>query len=124
TAIDCSSGRDAHGRPAAHESGGSRPGPCRAAVYRGWKSRPRRHSRQPLRCLVAAPDRWTADEAATYPGGSFANNLVARMTPELEAAYRACRGVARNAASNFSCIEWFLPLDQRRSMQALYAFAR
>jgi phytoene synthase len=46
------------------------------------------------------------------------------MTPELEASYRACRGVARDRASNFACIDWFLPSDQRRGMQALYAFAR
>jgi 15-cis-phytoene synthase len=46
------------------------------------------------------------------------------MTPKLEAAFRACRGVAWRNASNFACIEWLLPLDQRRGMQALYAFAR
>jgi 15-cis-phytoene synthase len=46
------------------------------------------------------------------------------MTPKLEAGFRACRGVARRSASNFACIEWLLPLDQRRGMQALYAFAR
>lgn len=46
------------------------------------------------------------------------------MTPELEAGFRACRGVARRAASNFACAFWLLPLDQRRGMQALYAFAR
>ena len=51
-------------------------------------------------------------------------DVVARMTPELEAAFRACRGVARRTASNFACIDWLLPLDQRRGMQALYAFAR
>jgi phytoene synthase len=46
------------------------------------------------------------------------------MTPELEAGFRACRGVARRTASNFACIDWLLPLNQRRGMQALYAFAR
>ena len=46
------------------------------------------------------------------------------MTPKLAAGFRACRGVARRTASNFACIEWLLPLDQRRGMQALYAFAR
>src|SRR5262245_63280599 len=46
------------------------------------------------------------------------------MTPKLEAAYRACRGVARRSASNFACAERFLPPDQRRGMEALYAFAR
>ena len=40
------------------------------------------------------------------------------MTPELEAAYRACRGVARRSSSNFACIDWLLPLDQRRGMEA------
>jgi phytoene synthase len=51
-------------------------------------------------------------------------NLVAGMMPELEAGFIACRGVARRSASNFSCINWLLPLQQRRGTQALYAFAR
>jgi len=46
------------------------------------------------------------------------------MTPDLEAAYRACRGVAWRHSSNFAFLDWLLPLDQRRGMQALYAFAR
>src|SRR5688572_5372039 len=46
------------------------------------------------------------------------------MTPKLEAGYRACRGMAGRTASSFACIDWFLPPDQRRGMQALYAFAR
>lgn len=46
------------------------------------------------------------------------------MTPQLEAGFRACRGIAGRSASNFACIDWLLPLDQRRGMQALYAFAR
>lgn len=46
------------------------------------------------------------------------------MTPELSAAYRACRSVARRAGSNFAWVEWLLPAPQRRGMQALYAFAR
>jgi phytoene synthase len=46
------------------------------------------------------------------------------MTPKLEAGYRACRGIAGRRSSNFACIDWLLPLDQRRGMQALYAFAR
>jgi phytoene synthase len=46
------------------------------------------------------------------------------MTPKLEAGFRACRGIAGRSASNFACIDWLLPLDQRRGMQALYAFAR
>jgi phytoene synthase len=50
--------------------------------------------------------------------------LVAGMMPELEAGFLACRGVARRSASNFACINWLLPLQQRRGTQALYAFAR
>jgi len=46
------------------------------------------------------------------------------MTPELDAAWRACRGVARRSGSNFACIDWLLPLDQRRGIEALYAFGR
>jgi len=46
------------------------------------------------------------------------------MMPNLEAGYRACQGVAGRAASNFACIDWLLPVPQRRGMQALYAFAR
>lgn len=46
------------------------------------------------------------------------------MTPELTAAYRTCRGVARQAGSNFAWVEWLLPAPQRRGMQAFYAFAR
>ncbi len=46
------------------------------------------------------------------------------MMPNLEAGYRACGGVAQRSASNFSCINWLLPIQQRRGMQALYAFAR
>ncbi len=46
------------------------------------------------------------------------------MTPKLEAAFRACRGGARRTSSNFACIDWLLPLDQRRGTEALYAFAR
>lgn len=46
------------------------------------------------------------------------------MTPELQAGFRACRAVVRGSASNFAWLGWLLPLDQRRAMQALYAFAR
>jgi phytoene synthase len=46
------------------------------------------------------------------------------MTPELDAGFRACRRIAGSAASNFVWAFWLLPLDQRRGMQALYAFAR
>jgi phytoene synthase len=51
-------------------------------------------------------------------------DAVGRMNPELSAAYRACRSVARRAGSNFAWVEWLLPAPQRRGMQALYAFAR
>lgn len=51
-------------------------------------------------------------------------DTLGRMTPELTAAYRACRSVARQAGSNFAWVEWLLPAPQRRGMQALYAFAR
>jgi phytoene synthase len=46
------------------------------------------------------------------------------MTPELEAGFRASQAVARRAASNFACVFWMLPREQRRGMEALYAFAR
>jgi phytoene synthase len=46
------------------------------------------------------------------------------MTPKLEAAFSACREVVRRSSSNFACIDWLLPLDQRRGTEALYAFAR
>jgi len=46
------------------------------------------------------------------------------MTPELDAGFRACRAIARRASSSFACMFWLLPLNQRRGMQALYAFAR
>jgi phytoene synthase len=46
------------------------------------------------------------------------------MTPELEAGFRASQAVARRAASNFACAFWMLPREQRRGMEALYAFAR
>lgn len=46
------------------------------------------------------------------------------MTPELDAAFRECRSIARRASSSFACMFWLLPLDQRRGMLALYAFAR
>jgi len=46
------------------------------------------------------------------------------MTPKLEAAFSTCREVVRRSSSNFACIDWLLPLDQRRGTEALYAFAR
>jgi phytoene synthase len=50
--------------------------------------------------------------------------LVGRMNHELADSYRHCRRQARQAASNFARLFWLLPADQRRAMQALYAFAR
>ena len=46
------------------------------------------------------------------------------MNDALEPSYRYCRRVARRAASNLAWAFWLLPADQRRSMDALYAFAR
>ena len=46
------------------------------------------------------------------------------MTPELDAAFRECRLIARKSSSTFACLFWPLPADQRRGMEALYAFAR
>jgi phytoene synthase len=46
------------------------------------------------------------------------------MNDDLALSYRHCRLVARQAASNFAWAFWLLPTDQRRSMEALYAFAR
>ncbi|MEX2173884.1 MAG: squalene/phytoene synthase family protein [Pirellulaceae bacterium] len=46
------------------------------------------------------------------------------MNPELADSYRHCRLVARRAASNFAWAFRLLPAEQRRSMEALYAFAR
>lgn len=50
--------------------------------------------------------------------------LVGRMNHDLAESYRHCRRQARQAASNFARLFWLLPADQRRAMQALYAFAR
>src|SRR5262249_61075226 len=84
----------------------------------------RSHSKKPLRCLVAPPNCFTSDKVAAGGDGLSSNHLAAWMTPKLEAAFRACRGVARRTSSNFACIDWLLPLDQRRGTAALYAFAR
>jgi phytoene synthase len=50
--------------------------------------------------------------------------LVGRMNSELVESYRHCQRQSREAASNFARMFWLLPADQRRAMQALYAFAR
>jgi phytoene synthase len=47
-----------------------------------------------------------------------------RMNDEIAKSYRACRAIARRAASNFAWAFWLLPEEQRRGMEALYAFAR
>jgi phytoene synthase len=47
------------------------------------------------------------------------------MNPdELVRSYRHCRRLAHEAASTFARMFWMLPHDQRRAMEALYAFAR
>ena len=43
---------------------------------------------------------------------------------ELVRSYRHCRRLAYAANSTFARMFWLLPLDQRRAMEALYAFAR
>jgi phytoene synthase len=58
--------------------------------------------------------------------------MVARMTidrpaayeEELVCSYRYCRRLALAANSTFARMFWLLPHDQRRAMEALYAFAR
>lgn len=42
----------------------------------------------------------------------------------LDASYRACRTLVRKANSNFAWTFRVLPLEKRRGMEALYAFAR
>jgi phytoene synthase len=46
------------------------------------------------------------------------------MNDDLVRSYRHCRQIAREAASNFAWAFWLLAPDQRRAMEALYAFAR
>ncbi|MBC7857034.1 MAG: squalene/phytoene synthase family protein [Pirellulaceae bacterium] len=46
------------------------------------------------------------------------------MTSDLESSYRHCRAVVRRASSNLASTFWLLPGEQRRGMDALYAFAR
>jgi 15-cis-phytoene synthase len=43
---------------------------------------------------------------------------------ELVRSYRHCRRLAAEANSTFARMFWLLPQDQRRAMEALYAFAR
>ena len=49
---------------------------------------------------------------------------VSRPSAELEASYAACRRLVRRAGSNFPGGFRLLPADQRRAMDALYAFMR
>ena len=46
------------------------------------------------------------------------------MNEDLLASTGHCRQVARQAASSFAWAFWLLPADERRAMEALYAFAR
>ena len=46
------------------------------------------------------------------------------MKSDLETSYRHCREVVRRASSNLASTFWLLPAEQRRGMDALYAFAR
>ncbi len=46
------------------------------------------------------------------------------LEPSLADSYRACRAVVRASASNFALAFRLLPPDQRRAMDALYAFMR
>src|SRR5207302_468728 len=116
--------RDARGRPTAQPASFERTAGACAAFHWRRPRHPRSHSKKSLRCLVAPADGFAPDEAATGGPSLSSILLAARMTPKLEAAFRACRGVARRSSSNFACIDWLLPLDQRRGTEALYAFAR
>jgi len=46
------------------------------------------------------------------------------MNDDVLQSYHYCRKIARRAASNFAWAFWLLPAEQRRAMEALYAFAR
>ena len=46
------------------------------------------------------------------------------MPPSLDQSYDHCRRVVRESSSNLAWCFWLLPRDQRRGMDALYAFAR
>jgi phytoene synthase len=49
---------------------------------------------------------------------------LASMTDRLEASYRYCRWLTRRTAGNFGYAFWALPRNERRAMDALYAFMR
>lgn len=42
----------------------------------------------------------------------------------LSLAYQACEAIARRHYENFPVASWFLPVDRRQALAALYAFAR
>jgi squalene synthase HpnC len=42
----------------------------------------------------------------------------------LHLAYQACEAIARRHYENFPVASWFLPVDRRQALAALYAFAR
>jgi squalene-associated FAD-dependent desaturase len=46
------------------------------------------------------------------------------MNGDLDRSYAHCRQVVRRSSSNLAWCFWLLPWDQRRGMDALYAFAR
>lgn len=47
-----------------------------------------------------------------------------KLTPELHAAYKECQAIARSHYENFPVASVFLPKHLRRSIAAIYAFAR
>lgn len=50
--------------------------------------------------------------------------MSADLSPEIEAAYRACEQLARSHYENFTVASFLLPRRVRRHMAALYGFAR
>jgi squalene synthase HpnC len=42
----------------------------------------------------------------------------------LHLAYQACEAIARRHYENFPVASWFLPIDRRQALAAIYAFAR
>ncbi|MCF7810941.1 squalene/phytoene synthase family protein [bacterium] len=58
-------------------------------------------------------------------GKTMTAKYLSEATPsELERAWQYCREIARSAAGNFYYAFKFMPLEQRRGIEALYAFAR
>ncbi|MCI0357999.1 MAG: squalene/phytoene synthase family protein [Planctomycetaceae bacterium] len=56
--------------------------------------------------------------------GEHRDESVRKDRDELVRSYRLCRRLAHAANSTFARMFWLLPHDQRRAMEALYAFAR